>query len=623
MTQLSRRGLLQSAALAATNAALPMSALAADAPAADATGAAWDLSDLYASDAAWAAERQAVTAALPSLETWKGKLGQDAATLKSALTAIADLRRRVDRLELYASLSADADTRVAANQERRGQAIQLDTAFQSATAWVAPEAVQLGADRLERLLGSDAGLAPYRHYIENILRLGPHTLGGEAEGVLAAASTLQEEPEQFRTQLALSDIPWRTVMLSTGPALIDNQGYTGHRDSPVREDRKAVFDALFGAYAQFKGSLGEALSAEVQSHIFQSKSRHYTSSVEAALAPNNVPVSVYRTLIEEAHAGLPALQRYFELRKRLMKLDELHYYDLYPPITKLDQSFTIPQMRTLVLQAVTPLGEPYQKALAAGTAAKWMDPLPRKGKAAGAYENDAYGVHPYLLLNLHQNYEGLTTYAHEWGHAMHSVLADAAQPYPTAGYPIFLAEIASTNNEQLLNHLLVSQAKTPAERVFYLDQLLELFKSTFFRQTQLAEFELAVHDAAERGEGLSGDKFSEIYLKILKTYYEPAVKIDDAYAIEWAYIPHFYYNFYLFQYATCLAASAYFSDRTLTGGAEARDTYLNVLKAGGSDYPVDILKRAGLDMTSPTPYRALVAKFNRTLDQIEAELAKA
>jgi oligoendopeptidase F len=205
---------------------------------------------------------------------------------------------------------------------------------------------------------------------------------------------------------------------------------------------------------------------------------------------------------------------------------------------------------------------------------------------------------------------------------MHSVLADAAQPYPTAGYPIFLAEIASTNNEQLLNHLMVSQARTPAERVFYLDQLLELFKGTFFRQTQLAEYELAIHEAAERGEGLSGEKFSEIYLKVLKTYYEPAVKIDDAYASEWAYIPHFYYNFYVFQYATCVAASAFFSDRTLAGGEAARESYLDILRAGGSDYPVEILRRAGLDMTTPAPYRALVAKFNRTLDQIEAELAK-
>jgi oligoendopeptidase F len=553
MTEISRRTLLHTAGLAAAAASTPFRVWAADAAPTPA-GAAWDLSDLFASDGAWAAEREAVKAALPSLAAWRGKLGQSAADLRAALTAIADVNRRIDRLTLYAGLSADADTRVAANQERRGLAIQLNTDFQSATAWFSPEVLQLGQAKIEAFAASDPGLAPFRHQLENTLRLGPHTLGDEAEGVLAAASTLESEPEQFRTQLALSDIPWRTVTLSTGTAVIDNQGFTGHRDSPVRADRKAVFDALFGEYDAFKGSLGEALSAEVQSHIFASKSRHYASSMEAALSPNNVPTQVYRTLIEEAHAGLPALQRYFELRKRLLKLDELHYYDLFPPITSLDRTFTIPEMRTLTLQAVTPLGMAYQSKLAAGTAAKWMDPLPRKGKAAGAYENDAYGVHPYLLLNLHENYDGLTTFAHEWGHAMHSVLADAAQTYPTAGYPIFLAEIASTNNEQLLNHLMVSQAKTPAERVFYLDQLLELFKGTFFRQTQLAEYELAIHEAAERGEGLSGEKFSEIYLKVLKTYYEPAVKIDDAYAAEWAYIPHFYYNFYVYQYATCVAA---------------------------------------------------------------------
>jgi oligoendopeptidase F len=274
------------------------------------------------------------------------------------------------------------------------------------------------------------------------------------------------------------------------------------------------------------------------------------------------------------------------------------------------------------VEAVAPLGGAYQKTLADATAGRWMDPFPRKGKVSGAYTNHVYGAHPYLLLNLYDDYNSLTTYAHEWGHAMHGVLSYASQPMPEADYTIFTAEIASTNNEQLLNHLMVSQARTPAEKVFYLDQLLELFKGTFFRQTQFAEFELAIHEAAERGEGLSGDRFSEIYLKILKAYYEPAVKIDDLYAIEWAYIPHFFRDFYVYQYATCVSASAFFSDRTLAGGARERESYLDVLRAGGSDYPVAVIERAGLDMTSPAPYQALVAKFNRTLDQIEAELAK-
>ena len=622
MTDLSRRALLEGAGLAAIASVLPMSALAQAAGGPASTGAAWDLSDLYASDAAWESERQAVLKLLPSLETWKGKLGSSPQTMKAALDAIYAASNRADRLYLYASLAADADTRNGPNQERRGQAIDLATQVDSATSWVDPEIVRLGQQKIAALEAGDPGLSIYKHQLDKTLRLAPHTLGDEAEAVLAAASTIEDAPTQIRGQIAESDIPWPTVMLSTGPVRLDNQGFTKAREAPVRADRKAAFEGFFGEYDAFKGSLGASLTAHVQAHIFEAKSRHYSSALEAALSPNAIPTAVYHTLIEQCRAGLPVLQRYFEIRKRLMKLDELHYYDLYPPITALDRTFTIPEMRTLTLEAVTPLGPAYQKTLADATAARWMDPLPRKGKRAGAYTNSTYGVHPYLLLNLFENYEGLTTYAHEWGHAMHSVLANAAQPLPNAEYTIFTAEIASTNNEQLLNRMMVDKAKTPAEKVFYLDQLAELFKGTFFRQTQFAEFELAIHEAAERGEGLSGEKFSEIYLKILKAYYEPAVKIDDLYAIEWAYIPHFFRDFYVYQYATCVAASAFFSERTLTGGPKERESYLDVLRAGGADYPVDVIKRAGLDMTSPAPYQALVAKFGRCLDQIEAELKK-
>ena len=606
MTDLSRRAMLEGAGLAALTAALPLKALAQGAPAAS-EAPLWNLGDIFPSDAAWATERQAVLQILPQLSSGKGKLDAPG-VLKSVLDAIYSASNRADRLYLYASLAADADTRVGPNQERKGQATDLETQLQSAVAWLNPEIVRMGPQRVAALEASDPGLAIYRHQLDKILRAAPHTLGDEAEGVLAAASTIEDSPTQIRQQIAESDIPWPTVALSTGPVRMDNQAFGKARESENRADRKAAFEAFFGEYQAFKGSLGASLTAHVQAHVFEARSRHYASSLEAALSPEAIPTSVYHTLVEQARAGVPVLQRYFQIRKRMMKLDELHYYDLYPPITRLDRSFSLQDMRTLTLEAVAPLGPAYQKTLAEGTAAKWMDPWPRRGKRSGAYTNSTYGVHPYLLLNLHDNYEGLTTYAHEWGHAMHSVLSAAAQPLPNADYTIFTAEIASTNNEQLLNHLMVARAKTPAEKVFYLDQL--------------AEFELAIHEAAEKGEGLSGDKFSEIYLGILKAYYEPAVKIDDLYASEWAYIPHFFRDFYVYQYATCAAASAYFSDRTLAGGPKERDSYLEVLQAGGADYPVEVIRRAGLDMTTPAPYQALVAKFSRTLDQLEAELAK-
>jgi oligoendopeptidase F len=304
----------------------------------------------------------------------------------------------------------------------------------------------------------------------------------------------------------------------------------------------------------------------------------------------------------------------------MLKLPDMAYYDIYPPLVQLDKKVTLAEMRTTTIEAVKPLGPEYGTLFAQATAAKWMDPLPRPGKKSGAYMNPgaAYDLHPYLLLNLGENYDGMTTYAHEWGHAMHSLLANKNQVYDKSDYPIFLAEIASTCNEQLLAAYMVKQAKTKEEKLFYLGQQLEAMRGTFYRQAMFAEFELAVHDQAEAGEGLSGEKFTAIYLDLLKRYHGPKVAIDPVYAAEWAYIPHFYTSFYVYQYATCISAASYFARSILKGGPKERDNYLSVLKAGGSDYPVDILKRAGLDMASPAPYQAVVATFKDTLDQAEA-----
>ena len=305
----------------------------------------------------------------------------------------------------------------------------------------------------------------------------------------------------------------------------------------------------------------------------------------------------------------------------MLALPNLAYYDLYPPLVALDRSFPLDEMRTLTLAAIKPLGPDYGATFARATAARWMDPRPRPGKASGAYMNGwAYDVHPYLLLNLSDRYDGLTTYAHEWGHAMHSLLANAAQPYETAQYPTFIAEIASTCHETLLVRMMLANARTKAEKLFYLGQIMEVIRTTFFRQTMLAEFQLAIHDLAEKGEGLSGARFSQAFLDLLRRYHGPKVAIDPLYGIEWTYIPHYFYGFYVFQYATSVTAANAFADQVLAGGAAERDRYLSVLKAGGSDYGYAILRKAGLDMAAPAPYRAIIATFARALDQAEALL---
>ena len=621
MTDLTRRETLTASALGALVAAMP--AWAQD-KTMTADIAQWDLTDLYPSDAAWDAARKQALAAIPGMKQYQGTLGTSADALAKALVAQSDLGRTIARIYTYISLKADADLRVAENQEKQAQAVDLYTAFGQATAWIAPEILSVGEAKIGSFIASNDTLKKrFDFYLANVLREAPHTRSPEVEALLAGTSAPFAGPGDIRGQLVASDIPWPTVTLSTGEkARLDDQGYTLHRDAANRADRKLVFDTFWKEYGQFQSSLGAAYLSHLKADVFDMKARNYPTSLAASLSSNNIPETVYRTLVAETNKGLPQLHRYFELRRRMLKLPDMHYYDIYPPLVQLDKPVNLAQMRTTVLAALQPLGADYVKQLATATAAKWMDPLPREGKRSGAYMNPgAFDVHPYLLLNLKEDYSGMTTYAHEWGHAMHSLLANKAQVYEKADYPLFLAEIASTCNEQLLVAYMVEQAKTPAEKLYYLGQQLENIRGTFYRQAMFAEFELAAHDKAEAGEGLSGETFTSVYSDLLHRYHGPKVEIDPSYAVEWAYIPHFYSSFYVYQYATCIAAASYFARSILGGGAKERDNYLNVLRSGGSDYPTDILKRAGLDMASAAPYQAVVAVFADTLDQAEALMA--
>ena len=634
MTELSRRDAMTAvaalgtmtmtlqAASAQAPAARPMPATPPAAPPVPATGAAWDLTELYPNDAAWDAARAAAAARIPAVAAYKGRLGESAATLRAALQAQSDLAIDVYRLSTYAGLKADEDRRVAANQERRDLATDLGAKFAEAIAWTDPELLALGGAKVRAMIAADPGLAKFRFGIEDTLRQEAHTLSPEGEALLAAASAPLAGPRDIRNQLASSDIPRPTVTLSTGEKVrLDDQGYTIARDAPARADRKLVFDTFWPSYKTFESSLGNALAAQVKINMFRAKARRYKNSLEAALAGPNLPEGVYRTLIAETNAGLPVLHRYFELRRRMLKLPDIAYYDIYPPLVSLDRSFTLDEMRANTIAAIKPLGPEYGAEFARVTALKWMDPRPRQGKAGGAYmQPGAYAVHPYLLLNLSDKYDGQTTYAHEWGHAMHTLLAKSAQPFETAFYPTFTAEIASTAQELFLARHMLAGAKTREEKLFYLGQMMENIRGTFYRQAMFAEFQLAIHDLAEKGEGLSGARMTALYGDLLKRYHGPKMIIDSAYAIEWAYIPHFFQGFYVFQYATSITAAVYFVDSVQQGGAAARDRYLAMLKTGGADYGYAMLKKAGLDMATAAPYRTLVKTFSDILDQAEALL---
>lgn len=616
MSDISRRAALL---LAAAAAVAPSAAQAVE----PALPTVWDLTHLYPTPAAWDAERAALEQALPGLASHKGRLGESAAALKAALQAISDLNRRGARLFVYATLKGDEDLQVAADQERRQLAQALVAKVGEATAWVNPEVLQIGREKVEAFLAAEPGLAKFRFGLMDTLRQAPHTLDELGEALLAAAGNPLNGPRTIRAQLVASDIPWPTLEVAGEQVRLDQQGYTRARATADRTERKQVFDTFFTAFRGFESSLGSALASKVDGDVFNARARKYPSSLAAAVDGPNIPESVYRTLIAEANRGLPILHRYFDLRRRLLGLPDMGYWDLYPPVTKLDAKFDLAASRKLSLEAMKPLGAEYGAAFAEATAKPWVHVYPSRGKRGGAYVfGAAYDVHPYMLLNHADNYEGLSTYAHEWGHAMHTLLAQKAQPFELAGYPIFTAEVASTVNEQLLVAHMVKTARTKPEKLFYLDRVCEMMRATFYRQTMFAEFELAAHEVAEKGEALSGQRASAIYLDLLKRYHGPNVKIEDVYGLEWALPGHFFdYNFYVYQYATSVTAASAFAERILAGGPKERDAYLGALKAGGSDYPVDVLKRAGVDMTTPEPFRAMLSKFETTLGEMEKLMA--
>ncbi len=594
---------------------------AAEAPSPD-SRYQWDLTELYPTVDAWEAERERLLAEVPKLEKFKGTLGASPQSLRDGLDAISAVGRSAARLGTYAGLAADADQRVSAAVERRALARKLDNDIGKALSWQSNEILAIGAPTIERYIAAEPGLAKHAVGLRKTLRNAPHTLGNEGEHVMAATSELRGDGERIYELLSNADITWPTIKLADGTdAKLTSSGYTKYRQVTNRADRKAVFDNFFGVYNTYQDSMGAALYAQVKGHVFSAQMRKHPSALTAALHANNVPEAVYRTLVTETNAGLPVLYRYFGLRKKLLGItDDMRYYDIYPPMFGLKKNFTIEDTKAIVLAAMAPLGRDYVGTLREAVNARWMSVYPADGKQSGAYMNPgAYDVHPYLLLNHNDDYGSLSTFAHEWGHGMHSLLAARAQPYETADYPIFTAEIASITNEFLLNDDMVAKAKTKDEKLFYLGQALESIRGTLYRQTMFAEFELAIHEAVEKGEALTGEKLTTLYCGLLKRYHghdQGVLKIDDAYCPEWAFIPHFYYNFYVYQYSTSMAAAAYFAGE-VKKGAKQRENYLDVLRAGGSDFPYEVLKRAGLDMASPAPYRALIARMDRIIGEIE------
>lgn len=587
----------------------------------------WDLSDLYPTPAAFDQALARTRAAADKFASYRGTLGKSADSMFTALDAMSATNREAQRLFVYASLKSDEDVRISADIERKQLAQALGTELGEKTAWVAPEIVEIGAARVKAFLAANRQLRErFDFFLDNTLRAAPHTLSTESEGVLAMTGDVLAQPSTVHTQFENGDFPAPTVTFSDGQKVrLDEQAYEKYRQAPNRADRKLAFDAYWSTWKRYEGTAGGLLTTQVMGDHFTAQARKFANALQAAQFPDNMPESVYRTLVAEVHAALPAMYRYLRLRKRQLGIsDELQYYDVYPAMFALQNppKFTLADSERIALEALKPLGDAYLSLMRKGFASRWMNAYPHEGKASGAYMNgSAYDVHPYLLLNHQDDYASLSTLAHEWGHAVHTLLAARAQPFEKSSYSTFIAESASIGNEMLLNDHMVEHAANRAEKLYYLGQGLDSIRGTYFRQVMFAEFELAIHEELEKGKALSGARMTELYCGILKQYYgdaEGVMKIDPAYCIEWAFVPHFYYDFYVYQYATSMVGAAYFTDAILKEGAPARGRFIRMLQAGGSDYPYELYKRAGVDMATPKPYRALAARMNRLLDEIEA-----
>ncbi len=588
----------------------------------------WDLAALFPSREAFERCRTSVRESLPGLEARRGSLDRSGAVLAEALDAIDGVVREINRLYAYASMRSDEDTRVAANQALRQEIELLWNDLARRTSWLRPEILTIAPDRMERFLADEPALAPHAHFLRNLMRQRAHVLTPPEERILAEAGLVTGGASSLYGVLHNAELPRPAVRLSSGETVeLTPAAFSRHRTTAVREDRAVLFREYFGAYARFRETFGTNLHEAVKSHVFRARARGYAGCLEAALDADHVPTAVYRNLVTQIRAELPKMHRYFALRARALGVDRVEYHDLHCPIAPgPGRAYAPVEADELVRRAMEPLGPAYAETLRRCRSERWIDWHPTPGKRSGAYASGAaYDVHPYVLLNFNGDYESVSTLAHELGHAAHSDFSNRAQPYATADYSIFVAEVASTFNEALLNARMLDEAEDDRERLFLLGTYLDQLRATLFRQTMFAEFELAIHERAAAGEALTGESLSALYLGILRDYHghdAGVLEVPERYAVEWAAVPHFYYDFYVYQYATGIVASTALAEAALAGEPGARDRYVAFLSSGGSDYPLELLRRAGVDLEAAEPYARTFHAMERALDRLEDLLGR-
>lgn len=579
----------------------------------------WDLSRVFKNNQEWEQEYKQVAQEIKNLSKFKGTLTKSGKDLYEGITAILAVNRRLEKVYVYATMSSDVDT---SNNHYLGfvaKAQSLANQMSAAIAFVDPEILSIPEETLAKFMQDEPRLENYRHRLEQITQKRPHTLPANEEKIIADAGDAMGTSANTFNVLTNSDMEYGYVQDEDGEMVQLSDGlYSLLIQSQDRNVRKNAFDVMYASYGQFENSLASTLSGEVKAHNFNARVHKYNSAREAALSENSVPTAVYDTLIKEVNSHLDLLHRYVALRKKILGLKDLQMYDMYVPLTgKPVLSYNFEEAKEEARKALAPLGEDYLKHVDYIFNSRVIDVVENQNKVTGAYSGGAYDTDPYELLNWEDNLDSLYTLVHETGHSVHSWYTRNTQPYVYGDYPIFVAEIASTTNENILTEYFLDKITDPKTHAFVLNHYLDSFKGTLFRQTQFAEFEQFIHETDANGQPLTADVLDEFYGNLNQRYYGDSVEPGGEIAMEWSRIPHFYYNFYVYQYATGFAAATALANKVVHGTEQERDAYINFLKSGSSDYPTEIMKRAGVDMTRADYLRDAFDTFEKRLNEFE------
>jgi len=577
----------------------------------------WNLEDLFPDQATWDKEYKEINRLTAEIGQYQGKL-TTSTTVGDCFRLEDEISLYTERLYVYANMRHHEDMAEASAMALSDKAKKLSVQVSETTSFITPEILSLSEEQLKAFI-ADPELKEYRFTLEEMLRQKPHVLSKAEEALMAQVGNLSQAPNTIFGMINNADMKFPKIKNDKGEEIELTHGrYIQFLESRNPEVRKNAFEAMYATYSKQKNTLAATLAANVSKNMFYAKARKYPSVLEMSLSGDNIPVEVYTNLIDTIHESLPLLHRYLALRKKLLKTDELHMYDLFTPLVdEFDMDITYEEAKKTITDSLKPLGPDYLKALGEGFENGWIDVYENEGKRSGAYSWGAYGTHPYVLLNHKDNLNSMFTIAHEMGHALHSYYSDHEQKYRDAQYTIFLAEVASTLNEALLMDYLLDKSTDPKEKMYLLTYYADQFRTTVFRQTMFAEFEKIIHEAVEKGEALTPQELSKIYYDLNLKYHGDGMTVDKNIEMEWARIPHFYTSFYVYKYATGFSAATSFSKQILDEGKPAVDRYLGFLKSGGSDFSINILKKAGVDMSSPEPIRQAMDVFKSLIEQME------